>query len=283
MPTAELAPVITPPWIDPPRAEILTGDCCEHLKALAPESVDLAFCDPPFNIGYEYDIYQDKLSYDNYMNWVSDWGTLVRAALKPTGSFWLCIGDEFAADLKVFFCRKLYFKLRSWVIWYFTFGNHQEHKFTRSHYHFFHFTITDDFHFDPSLIRVPSARQLLYNDKRANGAGRVPDDTWILHPQWADEALFDGSSDTWYAPRIAGTHKERIKGIPNQLPEAILRRIITACTRPGDLVIDPTAGSGTTIAVAKKLARRGIGMELSPRVADIARARVDSAPWGCWA
>lgn len=270
------------PFLPSNVVNIQAGDCCQLLKDIEPESAALAFCDPPFNVGYEYDVYNDKREYDEYMNWCADWGTLVRGILKPGGSFWLHIGDEFVADLKVFFCRKLHFKLRSWIVWYYTFGVNCTRKFTRSHAHFLHFTISDDFAFYPDDIKVPSARQLVYNDKRASSGGRLPDDTWILRPQWAGGEIHDGSMDTWYVPRVCGTFKERIDGAPNQLPEEILRRIILCSTRPGDLIVDPMIGSGTSIAVAKKLGRYSIGYELSPAMVAKATSRVNACKWGEW-
>src|SRR5205085_11046252 len=103
--------------------------------------------------------------------------------LKPNGTFWLAIGDEYAAELKLE-CQRLGFTCRSWVIWYYTFGVHCTGKFTRSHAHLFHFVKdATSFTFESQSVAVPSARQLVYNDARANPAGRMPDDTWILRPQ----------------------------------------------------------------------------------------------------
>src|SRR5207302_3777333 len=103
-------------------------------------------------------------------------------------------------------------------------------------------------------IRVPSARQLVYRDRRANAQGRLPDDTWILRPQDLPHG-FDSAEDTWYFPRVCGTFKERAGFHGCQMPEQLLGRIIKASSNPGDLVLDPFAGSGSTLAAAKKLAR----------------------------
>src|SRR5689334_9585627 len=91
------------------------GDCLELFPRVASSSVDLVFADPPFNIGYDYDIYDDRREAENYLDWTKSWGREVVRALKPDGTFWLAIGDEFAAELKILFHRELGLSLRSWV------------------------------------------------------------------------------------------------------------------------------------------------------------------------
>src|SRR4051794_25761871 len=243
-------------------------------------SVDLAFADPPFNIGYDYDVYDDRSDADHYLDWTRTWGRAVVRALKPTGTFWLAIGDEYAAELKLIFQKELGFTCRSWVIWYYTFGVNCTKKFSRSHAHLFHF-VKDARHFtfNSDDIRVPSARQLVYADARADARGRLPDDTWILRPQDLPNG-FQPDEDTWYFSRVCGTFKERAGWHGCQMPEQLLGRIIRACSNPGDVVLDPFAGSGTTLVVAKKLGRRWIGFELSPNYASQAQARLDAAVEG---
>ncbi len=154
---------------------------------------------------------------------------------------------------------------RSWVIWYYTFGVNCRRGFSRSHTHLFHFVKDpDDFTFNAAnpRVRVPSARQLVYADARANPKGRLPDNTWIYRPQDAPRS-FCADHDTWYFARVAGTFKER-KGFHGcQMPEQLLGRIIRTSSNPQDVVLDPFSGSGTTLAVAKKLARQWMGFELS--------------------
>lgn len=269
---------------------IVVGDCLRGLRKLPDGVVDLVFADPPFNIGYQYDAYEDRLPVDEYLEWSRTWMKEVKRVLKPNGTFWLAIGDEHAAELKVLATRDLGFACRSWVIWYYTFGVHCEAKFARSHAHLFHFVCDpEDFVFNDDAVRVPSARQLVYADKRANPKGRVPDDTWIivpvadtswiLRPQDLPEG-FTAESDTWYFPRVCGTFRERMGFHGCQMPEQLLGRIMRACTDEGHVVIDPFAGSGTTLAVAKKLNRRYLGFEISPNYAKLARKRLDRAKIG---
>ena len=77
------------------------GDCTQLLAKLEPGTVHLAFADPPFNIGYEYDVYDDRKAYDHYLDWSRTWMAGVHRVLRPDGTFWLAIGDEYAAELKL--------------------------------------------------------------------------------------------------------------------------------------------------------------------------------------
>ncbi len=151
---------------------IYQGDCVAGMSGLAEGSVDLAFADPPFNIGYKYDVYEDRRAAEEYLKWTRAWGAELVRALKPNGTFWLAIGDDFAAELKMIFQRELGLTCRSWVIWYYTFGVNCTHKFSRSHTHLFHFVKNPkSFTFNTEEIRVPSARQTVYADNRADSAG----------------------------------------------------------------------------------------------------------------
>jgi site-specific DNA-methyltransferase (adenine-specific) len=259
-----------------PLDAIHQGDCLEMLARLPDASVHLAFADPPFNIGYDYDTYDDRRTADDYLAWSRRWIGGVQRVLRPDGTLWLAIGDEYAAELKVLATRELGFTCRSWVVWYYTFGVNCRSKFSRSHAHLFHL-VKDPaaFTFNSDTIRVPSARELVYGDKRANPRGRLPDDTWVLRPQDLP-AGFGSDEDTWYFPRVCGTFKERSGWHGCQMPEQLLGRIIRASSHPDDVVLDPFAGSGTTLAVAKKLGRRFIGCELSEAYAERIRARLET-------
>jgi len=257
------------------------GDCIRGMRNLPSGCVDLAFADPPFNIGYDYDVYQDDRECAHYLDWSGEWICEVHRVLRASGTFWLAIGDEYAAELKLR-SQEIGFHCRSWVVWYYTFGVNCTKKFSRSHAHLFHFVkdpASFTFRSECMENRVPSARQLVYNDGRAHPHGRLPDDTWILRPQDVPDG-FRAGEDTWYFPRVAGTFKERAGFHGCQMPEQLLGRIIRLCSNENELVLDPFAGSATTLVVAKKLGRSYIGFELSPEYVKRAEQRLSQVQLG---
>ena len=261
--------------------QLLNCDCRVGFQRLPDNVIDLGFSDPPFNIGYDYgeDGYKDNMAPDDYRTWCYHWMKEMYRVLKPSGTFWLAIGDEWAADLQVL-ARQIGFHMRSWVVWYYTFGVNSPKKLSRSHAHLLYFTKSKkQFTFNTDAVRVPSARALVYNDKRANPDGKLPDDTWVIRPQELSEG-FAADDDTWFIPRVCGTFKQRRDGAANQMPEQLLGRIIRMCSNEDDIVFDPMVGTGTTLAVAKKLNRRYVGFEIIPRYAELAQKRIDEVKPG---
>jgi DNA modification methylase len=238
--------------------KIYLGDCIEIMGQIPDKTVDLIFADPPFNIGIKYDNYNDEQSYEDYYNWSEKWIEQTYRILKDSGSIYIAIGDEFAAEINIILKRKgLHF--RNWIIWYYTFGQNQRKKFNRAHTHILYWTKhKSNFTFNDFDIRIPSARQLIYNDRRANPKGKIPDDVWCEFP------------------RVCGTFKERIGNHPCQMPESLLERIIKASSNEEDLVLDPFGGTGTTAYVAKQLKRHYITMDISESYVDVINKRLNS-------
>lgn len=236
---------------------IYKGDCLEVMAKWPDGCVDLAFADPPYNIGYVYDEYKDDLPDDQFVKWCRDWMAACQRVLAPTGSFYIAIGDDFAAQLRMN-GKELGFTLRNWIIWAYSFGQHTKNKFGRGHTHILYFTKdAKNFTFNDHLLRYPSARHTEYQDLRANPKGRLPSDVW-------DEF-----------PRVCGTFAERDGFHGCQLPESLLTRIIMASSNPGGVVLDPFVGSGTTAAVAKRLGRRYVGVDLSDEYVRRTEARLE--------
>jgi DNA modification methylase len=235
---------------------IICGDCIEVLGKVDKPFADLIFADPPFNIGYKYDKYYDKVKKKNYIAWTKEWMSICKKVLEPHGSFYIAIGDDYAANVKLT-ADELGLVMRNWIIWHYTFGQQTKNKFARAHTHIFYFVSDEDnFTFNDHAVRVPSDRQLIYNDKRANPVGKMPDDVWGGYP------------------RVCGTFKERAGWHPCQMPESLLKRIIAASSNPGDCVLDPFSGSGTTAAAAFQLGRSFVGIEISKEYVENSNKRL---------
>lgn len=236
--------------------KVYLGDCIEIMKSLPDKSIDLVFADPPFNIGIKYDIHNDNMPYEEYYKWSKKWIEEIGRLLKNNGTIYIAIGDEFAAEINIIL-KKAGFYFRNWITWYYTFGQNQRKKFNRVHTHILYFVKNKkQFTFNDKNIRIPSARQLIYKDKRANPIGKIPDDVWQFS-------------------RVCGTFKERIEKHPCQMPEDLLKLIIKASSNEGDLVLDPFGGTGTTAAVAKRLKRNFITMEISKEYYNVILKRLD--------
>lgn len=244
---------------DRPQWSLLNVDVLDGLESVRDEHgpARLIFTDPPYNIGIDYGDGEkaDRLPHDEYMGWVSDWVRLCCDCLTDDGSLWVMIGDEYAADYHATL-RFHGLTIRSWIKWYETFGVNCSNTFNRTSRHIF-YAVKDpkSFVFNPEPVTRPSDRQTKYGDCRAAAGGKIWDDVWQI-------------------PRLTGTCGERIPDFPTQLPLALVEPIILCASMPGDLVVDPFNGSGTTGVAAVRNARKYVGVEKSETFADIAKERL---------
>ena len=238
------------------RNTIVHGNCIKELSKAKGKFADLIFADPPFNIGFQYDNYKDKLKSDKYISWTKDWMRLCKQVLKPHGSFYIAIGDDYVANVKVI-ADELGLVMRNWIIWHYTFGQQTKKKFARAHTHIL-YLVKDpkNFTFNAHEVAFASDRQLVYKDKRANPNGKLPDDVWSHYP------------------RVCGTFGEREQWHPCQMPELLLSRIIKVSSNKGEWILDPFSGSGTTPVVSAKLGRIYTGIELSNEYVRQSRKRI---------
>ena len=240
----------------PSSFEVRTGDCVEELAKIESGSVSLIFADPPYNIGVDYGggVGEDRRDDAMFMSWVEQWVEQCARVLTPTGSFWVMINQKYGDHFGVILRRHL--NWRASVTWYETFGVNCRNNFGRTSRRLFYFTQdAKRFTFNRKAVSRPSDRQVKYNDARANPDGKIMDDVWQV-------------------PRVCGTAKERIKDVPTQVPLTIMRRIVGCSANPGDLVLDPFSGSGTTGVAAIELGRHYVGIEKNPDYASISVARL---------
>lgn len=216
--------------------KIICGDFREVMLNLP--YATMVFADPPDNLGLKYNGFTDKTSLVDYKHFLLY--SLLMAGRK--------------ADIVWF---SYYYKYQPWIwsslyeeggfdfrqfVWRFTFGQHRQSDCGNGYRPIMRLVRLGATLY-PDAIRVQSARQK-QGDKRADPRGRVPDDVWEF-------------------PRVVGNAKERRPWCPTQHPEALIERIVKFSTKPGDLVIDMFAGTGTVNRVCKRLGRDCIGIEIS--------------------
>lgn len=240
--------------------EIITGDCLEVMGSVEFVKARLIFADPPYNIGIKYgDHYHDARDDDDYIQWADSWIKKCASSLTDDGSLWVLVSDEYAAEYGCLI-KDAGLTIRSWIIWYETFGVNCQNKFNRTHRHLFYAVKNPkSFVFNAEAVTRPSDRQTKYGDKRADSAGKIWDDVWGINP---------------LIPRVVDNHPDRIPDFPTQLPLDLLRPIIASASDPGDLVVDPFSGSATCGAACIELGRRFVGVELSEEFATISRKRL---------
>lgn len=218
--------------------QIICGDCLEVLPKLP--KAKMIFADPPDNLGMKYEGFIDKQ--ENYLVWLVN---LILKARLRCDVLWVSYyhAYQFAVNKWIRGLELMKCECRQFI-WRFTFGQHNKYDCGNGYRPILRIKRPGAILY-PDAIRVPSKRQTLYNDKRANPKGRVPDDVWEFS-------------------RVCGTFKEKRKWHPNQHPEALIERIVKFSCKPGDLVIDMFAGTGTVHRVCQRLDVNCISIEISP-------------------
>ncbi|MHC4404299.1 MAG: DNA-methyltransferase [Planctomycetota bacterium] len=241
--------------------ELICVDVSDGLASVR-NPARLIFADPPYNIGIDYGSGKqaDQLPADAFLDWCKRWLAACADVLTDDGSLWVVISDEWADHFGVML-TSLGLHRRNWIKWYETFGVNCTRKFNRCSRHIF-YCVKDPgwFVFNPDAVRRPSDRQMKYGDKRANPSGKVHDDVWVV-------------------PRVAGTHGERIRELPTQLPLEITRRIVGAASNRGDLVLEPFCGGAPAGVAAVQSGRRYLGIDSSPEFVEVARRRLEELPF----
>lgn len=243
---------------------ILIGDCIEQLKTLPDRSVDLVFADPPYNLQLGGELYRpdnsrvdavdedwDRFdSFAAYDRFTRQWLTECRRVLKDEGAIWV-IGSYHNIFRLGAAMQDLGFWVLNDIIWRKSnpMPNFKGTRFTNAH---------------ETLIWAARSRgqkryTFNYDALKAFNEDVQMRSDWLLGLCTGDERLKDGDGQ---------------KAHPTQKPEALLHRVLLAATRPGDLVLDPFFGTGTTGAAARRLGRRYIGVERDPKYAALAEKRI---------
>ena len=246
------------------------GDSLSLLQQVRDEAVDLIFADPPYNIAKaDWDKFESQ---EAYIAWSMKWIREASRILKKTGSLYICGFSEILADLKHPSMR--HFASCRWLVWHYRNKANLGNDWGRSHESLLLLRKSKKFIMNIDDVRLPyNAHTLRYpshpqavTSQYGNGIKR---NRWTPHPQGAKP------KDVIEIPVTCNGMKEKTKH-PTQKPEELLRRIILASSNPGDLVLDPFSGSGTTCVAAEQLNRRWVGFDLSPEYNALAIERIDN-------
>lgn len=220
--------------LDKTKICINTMDCCDFLKQLPDESVQLICIDPPYNLELAgWDIYE------NYIQWASQWLDEAYRVLSRTGNMVIFGGIQYRdtksgdlIDIIQYVKHSTKFKLVNTIIWHYKNGMSARRYFANRHEEIIWLTKSNDYYFNLDAVRIPYSDedlQLALKDKRLN-----PENT----------KKGKNPTNVWEIGRLNGNSKERV-GHPTQKPVEIIERIIKSLSAPGSVVLDFFAGSGT--------------------------------------
>lgn len=263
------------------KFEIIEGDALAKLKQFDKGSIQLLLTSPPYNIGKVYEK-EGFPSLEDYAKWMKKVLKVAHEKLSDNGSICWQVGNYAKSSSiipldYIFFpiFSDLGFKLRNRIIWTFNFGLHAKQRLSGRYEVLLWFTKSDEYKFNLDPIRVPQ----IYPGKRhsskkgkegpsGNPLGKNPSDVWTF----SADTFFD-KEVIWQIPNVKANHPEKTDH-PCQFPSELAERCILAFSEPGDLVVDPFSGTGTTPIAAAALGRRGVGIELSSEYAAASRERL---------
>ena len=249
------------------RDRIICGDAFNVLKALPEKSFDLLFADPPYNLSKNFGTEQfKKTSLDEYEAWLDSWLTLCVPLLTPTASIYIC--GDWRSSAAIQRVGMKHFKLQNRITWEREKGRGAKRNWKNSAEDIWFFTMSDDFIFNLDDVKMrrkvlaPYTKNGEPKDWEKSGKGNFRD----THPSniWTDISV-----PFWSMPENTDH--------PTQKPEKLLAKIILASTNPGDLILDPFAGSGTTAVTAKKLGRDFVAIESDENYCLLALKRLEMA------
>lgn len=250
---------------------IYEGDSIEWLKSFADNSVELIFADPPYNIKKaEWDKFDSQ---EKYISWSIEWIKEAHRILKDFGTLYICGFTEILADLK--HPSMKYFHSCKWLIWSYKNKANLGTDWGRSHESILTLRKSKNYIMNIDDVRIPYGKHTLKypfhpqseNSQYGNNGKRK--DIWEPHPIGAKP------KDVLEVPTLNNGMEEKTIH-PTQKPEELLRKIILASSNVGDMVLDPFAGSGTTLVVSEQLNRRWTGCELKKEYNQITISRLEN-------
>jgi len=251
---------------------LLHGDGVAWLEACDPDSVDLIVADPPYNAGKgEWDRFPSPAA---YLDWSQRWIDAAHRALSPRGSLYVMGYSELLADVKARVApagSATWGQVR-WLVWHYRNKANLRDDWGRSHESLLLLRKRKrGFTFNTDPVRIPynahTTRYPARTQAESSQYGGARKETWTPHPLGARPR------DVLEIPVLANGTREKTAH-PTQKPVQLIRRLVLASSNPGDLVVDPFAGSGTTAVVAETQGRRWVALEADPTFVGLACERL---------
>lgn len=250
---------------------IFTEDSLLWLKKIKNNSIDFIFADPPYNINKaDWDKFESQ---EKYIHWSLEWIREASRILKPTGSLYVCGFSEILADLKHPAMR--FFSGCRWLIWHYKNKANLGSDWGRSHESILHLRKTNSFIMNVDDVRVPYGEHTLKYPDRLQAESSQYSNGKKSSSIWTPNPLGAKPKDVIEIPTTCNGMGEKTKH-PTQKPEELLRKIVLASSKPGDLVLDPFSGSGTTLVAAAQLGRKWIGCDMNAEYNSWAINRLDN-------
>ena len=270
-----------------PDAEwaMIQGDCLDAMQKLPDNSIQLVLTSPPYGITTAY---AKKSPLKKYLEWIKPIIHEIVRILAPTGAIAFQVGtyvdnkEIYPLDMEFYpLFREYGLHLRNRIVWHFGSGFHARYRLSGRHETVMWWTASDEYTFNLDNIRVPQKEpgKIGYRGKKkgelsGNPLGKNPSDVWLdLAHQEFDSALID------QCPNVKGSHVEKTAH-PCQMPIELCERCVLAWSKPGDIVLDPFAGVGSTLCAAVRNGRNALGLELSAEYVKCARERVQKCITG---
>lgn len=255
------------PWYESDNCLIYHGDCLELMRQLDDCVVNLTVTSPPYNIGKAY---EDVMPIDQYLDWCESWIKEIYRITVDDGAFWLNLGyfsipgRAKAIPIPYLLWERSPFFLIQEIVWNYGAGVAATKFFSpRNEKFLWYVKSANSYTFNLDDVRDPNVK---YPNQKKHGKIKV-------------NPLGKNPTDVWQFPKVTSgrnrSPKERTPH-PAQFPEAVIDRIIKACSNEGEVIFDPFLGSGTTMAVGLKNNRKVVGIEIREDYCEIARDRIEA-------
>lgn len=229
---------------------IIQGDCIDVMSRMPDKCVDLIVADPPYNVGKDYGNNSDNQSKEDYLTFSKKWISEAYRVLKDDGTIYVFGGKLYIAYLYIIL-EEIGFNNNGWIVWHYTQGVGRKKGFSSRHDDILVFTKSSNYTFNLDSVKIPQK----YYRKVNNMRGANPGNVWSL-------------SHIHYSESNRTIH-------PTQKPHALYERMILSSSNEGDIVLDPFAGSGSSMVVAKKTNRQFIGIELESDYVELSRIELE--------